>query len=106
MPRVCFTAWVKKDRLEEYKVRHAAVWPEMLQALRETGWKNYSLYLRPDGQLIGYVEIDDFEKGKAEMAKREVNTRWQAEMSEFFTNPPGVPPDQAFQTIEEVFHLD
>ena len=41
--RVCFLLQVKKDRLKEYKERHKSVWPEMLQALRETGWHNYSL---------------------------------------------------------------
>ena len=106
MKRVGFLLKVKPEKIQEYKARHKAVWPEMLSALRRAGWRNYSLYLRPDGQLIGYVEIDDFEGAKAAMAKREVNTRWQAEMSDFFQNPPGVPPDQAFQTIEEVFHLD
>ena len=106
MPRVCFTAYVKKDRLEEYKRRHAAVWPEMLLALQETGWRNYSLYLRDDGQLIGYVEVDDFAAAKAAMEKREINARWQAEMGDFFEIPSGLRPDQAFAEIEEVFHLD
>ena len=106
MPRVCFTAYVKKDRLSEYKRRHAAVWPEMRKALSETGWRNYSLYLREDGQLIGYVEVDDFAAAKAAMAARDVNTRWQAEMQDFFEIPPGILPDQAFAEIEEVFHLE
>jgi len=42
MKRICFVLQVKPDRLEEYKRRHRAVWPEMLNALRETGWTNYS----------------------------------------------------------------
>ena len=43
MERVAFVLKVRADKLEEYKRRHAAVWPDMLQALRETGWHNYSL---------------------------------------------------------------
>jgi len=43
MQRVCFLLKVRPERLEEYKVRHRTVWPEMLDALRETGWRNYSL---------------------------------------------------------------
>ena len=54
--RICFTLQVKPSRIAEYKSRHAEVWPEMLQALREAGWHNYSLFLRDDGLLIGYVE--------------------------------------------------
>ncbi|MGC1211660.1 MAG: L-rhamnose mutarotase [Micromonospora sp.] len=37
MPRVCFTLQVDPFRLEEYRARHAAVWPEMLAALRDAG---------------------------------------------------------------------
>jgi L-rhamnose mutarotase len=106
MQRVCFVLQVRPSRLAEYKERHKTVWPEMQQALRETGWGNYSLFLRPDGMLIGYVETDDFEKARVGMAAREVNARWQAEMAEFFPNPPGVKPDEAMTPLEEVFHLD
>jgi L-rhamnose mutarotase len=106
MKRVCFILQVRPEKLDEYKQRHRVVWPEMQQALRETGWGNYSLFLRPDGLLVGYVETEDFERARDEMAKREVNARWQREMAEFFMNPHGVAPDQAMLPLEEVFHLD
>jgi L-rhamnose mutarotase len=106
MKRVCFILQVRPEKLDEYKQRHRVVWPEMQQALRETGWGNYSLFLRPDGLLVGYLETEDFERARDEMAKREVNARWQHEMAEFFMNPPGVAPDQAMLPLEEVFHLD
>jgi len=105
MQRVCFVLQVKPERLTEYKDRHRTVWPEMLAALRETGWANYSLFLRDDGLLVGYLETDDFERARAEMAQREVNERWQREMGGFFVQPDGVLPDRAMQPLEEVFHL-
>ena len=82
------------------------VWPEMLAALCETGWRNYSLFLRDDGVLVGYLETEDFERARARMAGREVNERWQREMSDFFVQPQGLLPDRAMQPLEEVFHLD
>jgi len=106
MPRICFALQVRPDRLEEYKERHRAVWPEMMNALRETGWRNYSLFLRDDGLLVGYLETDDFEKARAGMAQRAVNERWQNEMASFFVQPAGLLPDRAMQPLEEVFHLD
>jgi L-rhamnose mutarotase len=105
MKRVCFVLYVKPERLEEYKQRHRTVWPEMLAALRETGWQNYSLFLRPDGMLVGYLETEDFERARAGMAKREVNDRWQREMADFFVQPDGTLPDRAMEPLEEVFHL-
>jgi L-rhamnose mutarotase len=105
MRRVCFVLQVKPERLEEYKMRHRAVWPDMLAALRETGWHNYSLFLREDGLLVGYVETEDFARARAAMTTREVNQRWQREMSDFFVQPDGLLPDRAMQPLEEVFHL-
>jgi L-rhamnose mutarotase len=104
--RVCFALQVRPERLQEYKERHKAVWPEMQAALRETGWSNYSLFLRPDGLLIGYLETEDFERARDAMTKREVNDRWQREMMPFFVAPEGKAPDQAMSALEEVFHLD
>jgi L-rhamnose mutarotase len=107
MPRVCFQLQVKPDRIEEYKTRHAAVWPDMLQALHLTGWHNYSLFLREDGLLIGYFETpDSVQAAQAGMAATEVNDRWQAEMGEFFEELDGRAPDEGFLVLEEVFHLE
>ena len=60
MERVCFLLRVRPDRLEEYRARHRSVWPEMRAALAASGWGNYSLFLRDDGLLVGYLETDDF----------------------------------------------
>ena len=51
MARVCFVSKVRPDRLDEYRARHAAVWPEMLEALRDCGWRDYHLFLRDDGGI-------------------------------------------------------
>jgi len=106
MHRVCFQLQVRPERIEEYKARHRAVWPEMLRALAETGWHNYSLFLRPDGLLIGYFETPSLEAAQAGMAATEVNARWQAEMAEFFVELGEARPDTGFVRLEEVFHLE
>ncbi|WP_285037574.1 L-rhamnose mutarotase [Plantibacter sp. ME-Dv--P-095] len=103
--RVCFQLQVKPERLAEYRERHAAVWPEMLRALADTGWRNYSLFVRDDGMLIGYFETPSLEAAQAGMAETEVNARWQAEMGEFFVDLD-LPPDQGFLQLTEVFHLE
>ncbi|WP_211244914.1 L-rhamnose mutarotase [Intrasporangium oryzae] len=104
--RVCFQLQVRPDRIDEYRTRHTAVWPEMLRALAENGWHNYSLFLRPDGLLIGYVETPSLEDAVEGMARTDVNRRWQSEMAELFEELDGLPPDQAFLVLEEVFHLE
>lgn len=104
--RVGFCFKVKESMIPEYRRRHREVWPEMLQALRETGWKNYSLFMRDDGLLFGYLETDDFDRARALMAEREVNLRWQRDMAPFFEIESGRRPDQAMLQLDEVFHLD
>ncbi len=106
MQRVCFLLKVREDRLEEYVARHAEVWPEMLDALRETGWHNYSLFLRDDGLLIGYLETPDFQAALDGMAGREVNERWQNDMAPYFETLDGSHADESMVPLQEVFHLD
>jgi L-rhamnose mutarotase len=105
MERVCFTLRVREDRLVEYRERHAAVWPEMLDALRAAGWANYSLFLSPDGLLVGYLETDDFAAAQAAMAATDVNRRWQAGMAPYFQDLAGQRPDEGLVRLEEYFHL-
>ncbi|MFB4275983.1 L-rhamnose mutarotase [Nonomuraea sp. MTCD27] len=105
MQRVCFLLKVRPERLAEYRERHREVWPEMREALSRTGWHNYSLFLREDGLLVGYLETDDFEAAQKAMAETEVNARWQAEMAPYFEGLDGR-PDEGMAPLTEVFHLD
>jgi L-rhamnose mutarotase len=105
MSRVCFRLQVDPARLDEYRQRHADVWPEMRAALSESGWRNYSLFLADDGQLIGYLECDDFPAAQAAMAATDVNARWQAEMADFFVDLTEDRPDEGIRPLPEVFHL-
>jgi L-rhamnose mutarotase len=104
--RVCFQLQVRPERVQEYKARHAAVWPEMLRALADTGWRNYSLFLRDDGLLIGYFETESLDDAVAGMQATAVNQRWQSEMAQFFVDLDGGSPDTGFLRLEEVFHLE
>ncbi|MCH7230332.1 L-rhamnose mutarotase [Glycomyces sp. L485] len=104
--RVCFTLKVRRERLAEYRERHAAVWPDMLRALAETGWGNYSLFLSDDGLLVGYLETEDFDAAREAMAERDVNARWQAEMAPFFEGTDGAADDESFNVLTEVFNLE
>ncbi len=107
MTRVGFLFKVKSERLAEYKAHHQAVWPEMLEALRRTGWHNYSLFARPDGLIFGYFETPvGLQAAQAGMEKEEVNARWQAFMAPFFEALGGLRPDQIMLELDEIFHLD
>jgi L-rhamnose mutarotase len=104
MRRVCFTLQVSPDHIDEYRQRHAAVWPDMLTALRDAGWRDYSIFLRDDGLVVGYFLTDDLAAAQEAMAATDVNRRWQAEMARFFVGAAdGL---HGIQVLEEVFNLD
>jgi L-rhamnose mutarotase len=106
MQRVGFLLQVKKDRIDEYRKHHEAVWPEMLAALRRTGWHNYSLFMRDDGLLFGYFEAaESFQASLDGMAREQINLKWQEFMGPYFESISGR-PDQNMITLEEVFHTD
>lgn len=103
--RVCFQLQVKPERLPEYVERHRAVDPQMLQAIEDSGRRNYSLFLRDDGLLIGYYETDDDAESAQRLAADPRTAAWEAEMQHYFENLGGR-PDQSATILTEVFNLD
>ena len=107
MKRVGFMLKVKKDKIDEYKEHHKNVWPEMLDALRRTGWRNYSLFMSEDGLLFGYFEAEEsFQASLEGMSKEAINAKWQEFMAPYFENLGGAHADESMIELEEVFHLD
>jgi L-rhamnose mutarotase len=109
---VAFRLQVRPDLLDEYRSHHAAVWPEMREALTRCGWHRYSLYLDSDGTLFGYFETDGtLADAVAAMQAEPVNERWQAMMAPYFAahdtaaDSAAEAADQQMRPLEEVFHL-
>ena len=104
MERVGFTMRLLPGQEAEYRRRHAAVWPEMLAALKAAGCRDYSIFIRGD-DLFAYLVVVDFAAFRASMAASPVDARWQAEMAALID--PLIDPATGFhQRLEEVFHLD
>ncbi len=104
MERVAFTMKLLPGAEAEYRRRHAAVWPEMLDALRAAGCSDYSIYQRDD-DLFGVFVVDDFGRFRALMDASEVNARWQADMASLI-DPCTDPATGFHRRLEEVFRLD
>ncbi|WP_087103307.1 L-rhamnose mutarotase [Brachybacterium nesterenkovii] len=97
----CFLLHVQPERLADYVEAHQDVWAEMREALTDAGWRNYSLFLRPeDGIVVGYFEADDCDAAQEAIARASVSLRWEAAMAEYFTPGGG---DK--QILPQYFHL-
>ena len=92
---------MRPDRIDEYVAAHRNVWPEMLDALRDAGIRNYSIF-RDGNQVFGYFETDDVAATEEYLAAREVSGRWQEAMADLLEErvPDGGPP-----SLEEIFRL-
>jgi L-rhamnose mutarotase len=100
--RSAFVLRVRPDRIDEYVEAHRAVWPDMLQALRDAGIRNYSIF-RDGTQVFGYFESDDLERAADHLAGQEVCTRWQNAMADLLERRV---PDAGPPALEEIFRLD
>jgi L-rhamnose mutarotase len=106
MQRVGFMLKVKQEHIAEYKRHHENVWPEMQAALTRAGWHNYSLFIRPDGLIFGYVEAaESFQQSLDNMAKEPINAQWQDFMAPFFEGIPGLHADKQMEQLEPYFFL-
>src|SRR5712691_4533815 len=97
-----FVLRVKPDRTEEYVEAHRHAWPEMLEALRTAGIRNYTIF-RAGNEMFGYFEADDLERAEAYLAAQEVSARWQGAMAELLEERV---PDAGPPPLEEIFRLD
>src|SRR3954468_19958309 len=104
MERVGFTMRLLPGQEAEYRRRHAAVWPEMVDAVRSAGARDYSIFLCRD-QLFAYLEVEDFAAFRSAMAAAPVNDPWQAEMASLI-DPMTDRATGFHQRLEEIFHLD
>ena len=75
------------------------------EALRQAGWRNYSLFLADDGTLIGYLECEDFAAAQA----RHGGNRGQCPLAggdgRVLQRADGQRPDEGIRA-DEIFHLN
>ena len=100
--RTAFVLQVRPDKIEEYVRAHQEVWPEMLDALRGAGIRNYTIF-RDGSRMFGYFEADDLAEAGRRMAAQPVSTRWQDAMADLLEQRV---PDEGPSPLEEVFRLD
>jgi L-rhamnose mutarotase len=98
---------LRAEKESEYRELHAAVWPEVVAALRRAHVGNYSIFLR-DGYLFSYLEYsgEDFQADMDSVARDEATRRWWK-----LTNPcqrrlPTAASGEWWAPAQELFHLD
>lgn len=103
MQRVAFKMKLYKGFEAEYKKRHTELWPELQALLKESGVKDYSIFLdEHTNDLFGYLTIEDKTK-LDELPGLPVMKKWWAYMKDIMeTNPDNSP---VTIPLQEVFYL-
>ena len=103
MKRVAFKMTLLKGFEEEYKKRHDAIWPELVELLQKTGISDYSIFLdETTGALYGSLKVED-ESSLSGLAEHDVMKKWWVFMKDIMeTNADSSPASIA---LKEVFYL-
>jgi L-rhamnose mutarotase len=104
MQRIGFVMRLLPGAEDDYRTRHAAVWPEMLAELKAAGASNYSIFLDGD-RLFGYLEVEDLRRFQQHMNDSDINARWQASMG-VLIDPLTDAATGFHRQLDEVFHLE
>jgi L-rhamnose mutarotase len=67
---------------EAYDAAHAAVWPELLQAIRDAGFTRWLIF-RDGREIFHTIDCEDYDRGIAQLAASPINQRWQQEMAQY-----------------------
>jgi L-rhamnose mutarotase len=98
---------VRADAIEDYERLHAAPWPGVLDRIRRSNIRNYTIF-REGTQLFAYFEYvgEDFEADMAAMAADPETQRWWA-LTDAMQEPlEGRDPGTWWKTVPEIFHTD
>ncbi len=104
MQRNAFTMKLKQGFEEEYKKRHAEIWPQLSQELTKAGIFDYSIYLDPETlTLFAFQKLSD-DNTAADLPQNPIVRKWWDYMADIMeTNPDNAP---VCKPLKEVFHMD
>ena len=89
---------------EEYKKRHAALWPEMRKMLKDSGVGNYSIFLDEEtGILFAYQEVSGG-SGSQDLGNEEIVKKWWKYMRDLMEVNPDDSPVSI--PLEEMFYME
>jgi L-rhamnose mutarotase len=104
MERLCYVFELAPGQEDEYLRRHERVWPEVIDAIKEAGFSNYSLFRR-GREVYAYAECEPtVDAAMAKLEAMDVNRRWSEYIRAVMTR--SVDEEGRLFTAEEIWHLD
>ena len=104
MKRIAFKMFLLKGFEEEYKKRHAEIWPELSELLKETGISNYSIFLDEETHILFGVLDCHNEVKYADLPNHPIMKKWWFDMRDVMQTNDDNSPKSII--LEEVFYLE
>jgi L-rhamnose mutarotase len=102
--RLFFTFDLAPGQEAEYERRHREIWPDLVAAIKDAGFSNYTLFRR-ELQVYAYAECEPSVAAALDKLERtEVNQRWSVYIRSLMTR--AVDDAGNLFTADEVWHLD
>jgi len=104
MKKYAWTWTIKPEFVEEYVSMHKNPWPEIMEAHRKAGFKNYSIF-RNGNQFFYVFESDDVDAARAYAAADEACQKWNDICMKMIDADFADNVETGIDYMEEVFYL-
>lgn len=102
--KIAFKMYLKPGYKEEYRQRHAAIWPELKQLLNDNGVSDYTIFLDEETNTLFAVQHQSGEQSSQDLGTTAIVQRWWTYMADIMeTNSDHSP---VTIPLESVFHMD
>lgn len=88
---------------EEYKKRHSDLWPELKSLLKETGIRDYSVFLDAETNILFGCLVVPSAAVLSRLPEEPVMKKWWAYMQDIMETHPDHSPVQV--SLKEMFYL-
>ncbi len=104
MEKIAFKMQLKPGCAEEYRLRHDAIWPKLVDLLRVSGVRDYSIYLDEATLTLFAVLWRSADHRMADLPGHSVMREWWAFMADLMETHAGNEP--VATPLPCIFHLE
>lgn len=104
MTETAFKMKLKPGCRDEYIRRHNEIWPELKLLLKETGIKDYSIYLDEETNILFAVQKVEGNASSQDLGNNPVVKKWWKFMADIMETNPDFSPVSV--PLLNVFHID
>lgn len=104
MEKIAFTMQLNPGQKQEYRRRHQQIWPELVDALKAAGIRDYSIFLEESTHTLFAVLWRSENHSMDALPLQAIVQKWWAYMADIMATEADNKP--RLKNLEQMFHLD